>query len=214
MNGPFLHFAKYGVQTTFVFCLEDGSTTDCYVGTDVVAADSTISKDGGASAATTNAVTTTNSPFFKITLTATEMQAERILVRINDASAAVFKDAVLLVITKLNLGQVSVDATQIGGNTNAIEATGVGTGKGANLTGASAAYGHNLMDQLEGTEPAGAPADNASFKAIFQALKRRFIGKRTQTATTFTQYKDDAATSCWTAAVSDDGSTQSVGKGA
>lgn len=134
MNGPFTFHGIYGVASTFYFCLEDGSTTDAYTGTDVVAADSTISKDGGASAATTNAVVTTNSPFFAITLTATEMQATKILVRLNDASAAVFKDCVLLIITKLELGQVTVDATAIGGNTYGMRVIGVGTGAGLRAT--------------------------------------------------------------------------------
>lgn len=211
MNGPFIMFGKYGVQTTFVFTLEDGSTTDCYTGSDIVAADTTISKDGGASAATTNAVTTTNAPFFTIVLTATEMQATRILVRINDASAAAFKDAVLLILTKLPLGQIDVDATQIGGNTAAISATGVGTGYGLNVSGASDTYYTNIFTQELPAEPSAAFASTDAIGTTIGRIVRRFFNKTTVSSTTMSHYKDNASTVRESQAVSDDGSTQTLG---
>ena len=172
MNGPFQFVARNGVQTTFYFCLEDGTLTDAYIGVDVVAADSTISKDGGASAGTTNAVVTTNSPFFAITLTTAEMTATLILVRITDASAAVFKDCVLV-----------IDTTRV-------------------------------WDDSEGAEPTAAVANNATFRSIFQHLKRAFLNRAVEDASNRTLYRDDSATVLEAQTVSVVGATKTRGKAA
>jgi len=154
-------YAKYGTQTTLYFALEDGSSsTDFYTGSDVTASDSFVYKDGGASAATTNAVGTTRSPLFSLVLTATEMQATDVVVRITDASAAVFKDVVILIKTKLQVGQIDVDATQLT-NTSALLLAASGTGSGINATGGATGNGAILNggsssgDGLKATAVAG-----------------------------------------------------------
>lgn len=208
-------FAKYGVQTTFYIALEDITDAEApFTGVAPLAADIWLSKDGGAAANATNAATAISNGFYSWVATATELQATVLEVSIYDATAsAIFKPVFLHIQTKLVLGQVDVDAAQIS-NGDAIKATGVGSGYGIKLSGATAAFYHNGMDQLEGSEPTGFPSNTASFAAIIQFLKRRWGNKRTQTATTFTQLKDDSSTTCWTATVSDDGTTQTVAKGA
>lgn len=214
VHGPF--WGKYGTQTTFYFALEDVSITDApFIGVAPVTGDIWLVKDGGSPANATNAATAEGNGVYSLVLTAAEMQASVISVSIYDATASeLFKPVFFNVQTRLALGQLDIDATQIGSNTDALKLTGVGTGVGLYLSAASAAYLTNLFTQLEGTEPSGMVADNATVLAILQFMKRRFGNKRTQTATTFTQLKDDSSTSCWTATVSDDGTTQTVGKGA
>jgi len=209
-------YAKYGTQTTFYFALEDVSDAEApFVGVAPLAADIWLVKDGGAAANASNASTAIGNGIYSLVLTAAEMQAAVISVSIYDATAsAIFKPVFFNVVTRVALGTVDVDATQIGSNTDALTVTGVGTGVGLKVSGASAAYYTNVFSQLEGAEPSGAPADNATVMAIIQFLKRRWNNKRTQTSTTFTMYKDDSTTAAWTASVSDDGTTGSVNKGA
>lgn len=120
----------------------------------------------------------------------------------------------------LNLKQLNVQnnagsailAASTGGNGHGIAATGQGTGSGIFGTAGGTGKICNLLDTLEGTEPAGAIANNASFASILQYHKRRFFGKVTQTVTTQTVFKDDGTTTLTTMPVSDDGTTQSKGK--
>lgn len=52
------------------------------------------------------------------------------------------------------------------------------------------------------------PTYASNYADLLQFIFQRFVYKRTQTATTFTMYKDDGSTSLTTAGVSDDGTTQ------
>lgn len=209
-------FAKYGTQTTFYFALEDATDAEApFVGVAPVTADIWLVKDGGVAANATNGCTAEGNGVYSLVLTAAEMQATIISVSIYDQTAsAIFLPVFFNVVTRLYLGQFDIDATQIGSNTDALKLTGVGTGVGLYTSGASAAYYTNLFSQLEGTEPSGAPADNATVMAMLQFLKRRWNNKRTQSSTTFTMYKDDSTTTAWTATVSDDGTIGTVAKGA
>ncbi len=82
--------AKYGAQKTFYFALVDpnSSDSDWLTATPTLAAgDATIIKDGGASASTTNTIVWEGDGWVSITLTATEMQAAKILLRLRDQTA-------------------------------------------------------------------------------------------------------------------------------
>lgn len=206
-------FAKYGVQTTFYFALEDIADAEApFTGVAPLTADIWLSKDGGAAANASNAFVAVSNGVYTWTATAGELQATRLIVNVYDATAsAIFKPITVLILCKMALGQLDIDASQIS-NGDALKLTGIGTGYGMKLSGASTALYHNGFDQVEGSEPTAAPVAAASYGAILQFLKRRFFNKRTQTATTQTQYKDDSATVTWTATVADDGSTQTVGK--
>ncbi len=83
--------ARYGQQRTFYFALVDpGSTDNDWLTSSpgFVAGDSTIIKDGGASASTSNTIVWEGDGFCSITLTATEMQAAKICLRLRDQSVS------------------------------------------------------------------------------------------------------------------------------
>lgn len=232
-------FAKYGTATTFMFALEDVTDVEApFVGVAPLTADIWISKDGGAAANATNAFTAVSNGIYTWAVTATEMQATRLLVNVYDATAAaIFRPISIVILTKLQLGQVDVDATQIGGNVTAMILQGVGTGSGLlgtggatgdgieGVGGATSGYGikttatatneyNNLLDVTEGTEPASAIGNNATLRRILQSLKRRMLNKVTATTTQLKVFADDSATVIETQTNSNDGTTQTVGKSA
>lgn len=92
----------YGIQQTFYFSMVKAGSNDFAVSADYtpVAADSRLSKDGGAWAQTTNPVVD-ETEGWSITLTATEMQATRIHVQIRDAATKAVEDNALIVHTGL-----------------------------------------------------------------------------------------------------------------
>lgn len=137
---------KYGVQSVINLAVASPAATSSdrffNSATPFVAGDVQISKDGGAFSNTTNLparVGTT--PNFSLTLTATEMQATTIVVMIVDQNGPAFRDAMLVIRTKVELGQQVIDATQIGGNTPAEQLIGVGTSPGLLATGGATAAG-------------------------------------------------------------------------
>lgn len=207
VHGPF--WAKYGVQTTFYVALEDASAVDApFVGTAPLVADIFLSKDGGAPAAATNAFAAIGNGVYSWVATATELQASCLSVSVYDQTASeIFKPIYFNVFTRLGLGTLAIDATQVGSNTDALTLTGIGTGFGLKLAGASDSYLTNLFAQLEGTEPT-ALAASMSHGAIIQAIKARLFYKVTQTLTVRTLYKSDGVTVLDTQAVSYDGTTQ------
>ena len=96
--------AKYGVSQTIEFPLIKRGQVDFAVSADwtPAAGDVKIIKDGGAAASTTNlpsAVTSGNGAVWQLTLTATEMQAARIVITIVDAATKAIEDQALLIIT-------------------------------------------------------------------------------------------------------------------
>jgi hypothetical protein len=135
-------FAKYGVQTDFYFCVETKASTgaDRFLSAAVpwVAGDVKVDKDGAGLANVTNLPTRIGSTaLYKQTLTAAEMQGTRINVLLIDADGPEWRDCHIAILTKLQLGQIDVDATQIGGNTTAMSLVGVGTGYGLFAQGSS-----------------------------------------------------------------------------
>ena len=75
-----VHLRKYGVQTTINFDLFEVDGVDFRVNAVHAAGDSKIMKDEGAEANTTNGFTDEGNGY-SIVLTATEMQAARIVIR-------------------------------------------------------------------------------------------------------------------------------------
>lgn len=209
-----LKFGFYGVAATFVFVFEDATDAEApFTGTAPVAADIWVSKDGAAPANATNGMTAVGNGVYTWTATAAEMQASNLFVSVYDATAsAIFKPVFMEVVTRLALSTLRLDATAVGGNTDALTLTAVGTGKAFNVNGATSSYNHNLFDQSEVAEPSAAPADIATFKEIFQFLKRRWRNKHTASSTELKVYKDDATTVLSTQALANSGSLQSVGE--
>jgi len=217
MTPTFQFFSSYGIADTFYFTVPvpAGTNDDRLLNAAVpwIAGDVKISKNGGAVANITSLPTRIGTtPIYSMALTAAEMSAEWIVVYLVDANGPAWRDTTIIVSTVMRLGRLVVDATQIGGNYSALDLTGVGNKCGLQVEGASDAYITNLFDQLEGTEPSGAPADNASFAAIWRDMKRRFTNRILQTSTAQTRYKDDSVTICWSRVVSDDSSTFTIQK--
>lgn len=211
VHGPF--YAKYGTQTTFYLTLEDITDAEApFTGTAPLTADIWLSKDGGAAANATNAFTAISNGFYSWVATATEMQATRLTVSVYDATAsAIFKPITIHIVTKLQVGQLDCDASALS-NTHGITCTGIGTGYGFKTNGATTSLQHNLFTQNEGTEPSAALSSTATFGEILQWLKRRFNNKTTVSGSSLIVYKDNSSTTLSTQAVSDDGTTDTIGK--
>lgn len=211
---PITVFGKYGQARIVVFTTQDVTDTDdVYVGNAWAAGDARISKDAAAEAAATNTPARITTTHHSIAFTAAEMQCTELVCVIRDQTEPeVFEPVIITVITRLNLGQVSVDMVGLAGNANAIEASGVGTGHGFSGTAGASGKITNFFDTLEGAEPTGAIAANSTFAAILQHTKRRLFNKVTCTSSVLTMYKDDNSTSLATMAVSDDGTTASKGR--
>lgn len=95
---------KYGVQTDIYFPLIKRAVIDFAVSADYTyaAGDIKISKDGGAAANSTNspsAITMGNTAIWKLTLTATEMQAAKIVLTLADSATKVVEDQAILIVT-------------------------------------------------------------------------------------------------------------------
>lgn len=142
-------YAFYGAQTTFYFTFEDISDAEApFTGTAPVAADIWVSKNGGAPANATNAMTAVGNGIYSWVATASEMQAATVVVSVYDATAsAIFKPAALLIETQVNVSQLNVDASTMT-NSNAATFTGSGTGNGAEFLSGTGANGAAL--RLEG----------------------------------------------------------------
>lgn len=217
-------YGTYGVALDVYFSLPSPSATssDRFItssiaGTPIVAGDVQISIDGGAVANTTNlpSQVTAAKALYKLTLTAAEMTGTEILVLLVDQNGPAWRDTVITIETKLLLGQLTVDATALGGNASGITGKGVGTGLGLSVQhNSDNSLMTNIFDTLEGTEPAAAIPNNATFKQHLQYMKRRFLNLVTQTSSTQTIYKDDSTTVLTTLTCSNDGTTQAKGKSA
>lgn len=68
--------------------------------------------------------------------------------------------------------------------------------------------GSDLWTVSPGEELSAVPTKTSGYGDILMGLFQRFFFKRTQTATTFTMFKADSATSLTTGSVDDDGTTQ------
>lgn len=92
--GSGMRLRKYGVEATIDFEVFEVDGVDLRVDWVPAAADCEIMKDGGASTQCTNTATDEGSTY-SIVLTSTEMQAARLVLKVVDAAAKVFLDAVI-----------------------------------------------------------------------------------------------------------------------
>ncbi|HDZ20955.1 hypothetical protein LCGC14_0878540 [marine sediment metagenome] len=92
------HLRKYGVQTTIDFEVYEVDGVDLRVDWVPAAADCEVMKDEGASTQCTNTATDEGSTY-SIVLTATEMQAARLVLKVVDAATKVFLDKVIVIET-------------------------------------------------------------------------------------------------------------------
>jgi hypothetical protein len=90
---------KYGVETKILFPLITRDAVDFEGSASHASGDTKISKDEGSFANTSNAFVHEGNGIYSITLTATEMQAARIVVTIIDSATKVWEDQSALVDT-------------------------------------------------------------------------------------------------------------------
>jgi hypothetical protein len=141
---------QFGIAKTVYFTLQSpaGTSSDRLVttapGSLFAAGDIKLSKDGGAFANVVNAVVqvAASNPLYSLTLTAAEQQAEDLVVQIVDLNGPAFRDAFIHVRTKLKIGQIDVDATQLT-NASALKLQGQGTGHGLEAIGGATGMDYN-----------------------------------------------------------------------
>lgn len=93
-----VHLRKYGVETTIDFEVYEVDGVDLRVDWVPAAADCEVMKDEGASTQCTNTATDEGSTY-SIVLTATEMEAARLIFKAVDAATKVFLDKVIIIET-------------------------------------------------------------------------------------------------------------------
>jgi len=93
-----VHLRKYGAQTTIDFEVYETDGVDLRTDWVPAQADCEVMKDGGVSTMCTNTATDEGSTY-SIVLTATEMEAARIVLKVVDAAAKVFLDKVVMIET-------------------------------------------------------------------------------------------------------------------
>ncbi len=97
MNGG-VHLRKYGVETTIDFSVYEIDGINLRVDWVPAAADCEVMKDEGTSTQCTNTATDEGSTY-SVVLTATEMQAARIVLKVVDAATKVFLDITVVIET-------------------------------------------------------------------------------------------------------------------
>lgn len=178
---------KYGVQTDIYFPLIVAGGRDFAGSSDYTyaAGDIKISKDGAAAANPTNspsAITMGNGAMWKLTLTATELQAKKIMFTLVDATTKAVEDQMLLITTY--------------GHASAEHPFDLGT--------------DILTAQI--AEPGAAFTWPGTIGTILGWLGALARNKRTQTSTTQVVRNDADSANISTSAVSDDGSTATRGE--
>jgi hypothetical protein len=141
---------KYGVASAFYFTLSAPADTnsDRLVNTApaslFVVGDIKVSKDGGAFSNVPIASITqvaASYPLYFVTLSITEMQGTQIAVLIVDQDGPAFRDAMIFIRTRVQLSQIDLDPTGIGGNTSGFLIAGVGTSPAVLATGGAISSG-------------------------------------------------------------------------
>jgi hypothetical protein len=181
--------AAYGVQTDLYFTLLDPASAngDLYSGTDLVAGDATITKDGGAVVSTTNtpAQITAAGFLYKLTLTAAELTASRVAVALRDQTATEVFGPVTLIIEIF----------------------------GSLVLGQNGSYG-DVWGIAPSAENTTVPSQTMTYGKMVQSLLARFFSRATQDGSNQKVYRADDSTVLTTMAVADDGTTQTKGKAA
>lgn len=164
-----------------------------------VAGDVQIIKDGGAAANTTNLPTHVANGIYKLTLTAAEMTAKKIVVTIRDQDATpVWKDQAVYLETY--------------GDANAEHPFDLGAAEvtvGSLSATAKSEVNAEVADVLKVdtvSQPAqGAPPATPTMEDILRWLYTYFRNKRTQTSSLISLYDDAGTTVIAKATISDDG---------
>lgn len=175
-----IHLRKYGVQATIDFEVYEIDGVDLRTDWVPAQADCEIMKDGGASTLCDNTATDEGSTY-SIVLTATEMQASRLVLKVVDAATKVFLDKVVIIETYGNasaqhamdfdVATQPVNVTQISGDSAAadnLESMYDGTGYTDNTAPASRSQVDGIGAASGGSLNFANEADNvdSSIKSI------------------------------------------------
>lgn len=184
---------KYGVSTTITFPLIKAGSNNFAVSGDYTHAsgDVKITKDEGTAATATNApsaLTMGNGAIWTLTLTATEMQAARIVVTIIDATTKAIEDQAIIIETYGNASaQHEFDLDTATQSVTVSDKTGFALTSGEHTNIADAIL---KRDWTSVTGEAG--------RSVLNAL-RHLRNRWGTSGGTLTVYKEDDSTSAWTA---------------
>ncbi len=151
-----VHLRKYNVQTTIDFEVYEVDGVDLRVDWVPAQADCEVMKDEGASTRCTNTATDEGSTY-SIVLTATEMQAARLVLKVVDAATKVFLDKVIVIETYGNASAMhafDLDTASVAQSADnetrlATIETDTGTTLPARFTGIEGATFSTATDSLE-----------------------------------------------------------------
>lgn len=157
--------------------------------------------------------------YYSLSLTQTEMNQDYIAVKVTSTSSGAVPQFLLI---RTMVGDVLLLGTNSSGNAIDVESTGevglnfdnIKDATGAHtLTNVTVPVVSDLTALTEAqTELASIPATTGSLQTMLQYVFQYFRNKKTVTETTETIFKEDAATSLGTAALSDNGTTFTRGE--
>lgn len=156
------YFRPYGSAFSVRFAMENAAGSDLCTAAATIfdAGDFKISKSGGALANTTNLPTqiTAGQPLYELDITAAEAAADEIIVTGRDVATGSYLPVVITITTRIALGQIALDATNIGGNVAGFETIGVGTFAGLRAVGGATGSGITAQAGASGAPGIGISA--------------------------------------------------------
>lgn len=204
---------KYGVETDIYFPLIDAGTNDFAQTGDYTFAsgDAKIIKDGGAAANTTNnpsVIAMGEAAMWKLTLTATEMQAAIVCVTISDAATKAVEDQAIIIATYGNASAehaIDLDDSVRAGLTALPNAAADAAG-GLPISDAGGLDMDNMVGNLLTTQMTEAYAADGVAPTLAQALFAIMQqgGEFAISGTTITVKKLDGSTAAMTFTLDDD----------
>lgn len=181
-----MYLRKHGVQTVINFDLYEVNGVDLRTDWVPAASDCEIMKDEGSSTECSNTAVDEGSTY-SITLTATEMQAARLVLKIVDSATKVFLDRIVI-----------------------IETYGKAASQHAfDFDSAAVMLASNGLDLIPITEPSGIASD---FRETIIQIWRRFYGKSILTSTSLVVYKEDGTTAATTQTLTENAVSQRQGE--
>ena len=203
----------------YVALISQANTKLFQVNPTLAAGDAKVSIDGGATAnlGTLPAVTPAGGRMVKVTLAQAEINGDNIQVFLSDAAGAEWCDlAVNIQTVAMQIDDLAsptnITAGTITTVTNLTNAPTSGDLTATMKTSVNAEVVDGLNVDTYAEPGQGTPAATATLAAKLNYLYKVWRNKKTQTATTYSLFNDDAATVDQKATVSDDGTTATKGE--
>jgi hypothetical protein len=165
--GDYSFNAKYGVAASVWICVPSIVSDDVFLTTasPFAAGDVKVSKDGGdfANITTLPSLVSAGKGLYLLSLSATEMEANHVFVRITDVAGGIFRDVNVRLWTRRQFSELDIDAaTGTKANTTALKVSGYGSGHGLEAVAGGTGFdidgylGKHILS--EGTMQSGAAA--------------------------------------------------------